>query len=329
LFQRITINSNVRRFFSTSRFSPSPRASIHDAMTHRQPPDNPPPPPPRRSSLRLTTRSAQGDPPDPADAAYAFEQMTVLTHELSNLLDGSMRCLGIAQQALQPATAKFAEDQLGGARKQLGTVFGALQRMAELVQTAMLGSATAMGSARLARGRPTTLVEAIGHAVEVVGPQAAQQRTTISLGLSQELEDLPAGPIYPVVLNALRNALESIALVGGDGLIEVAASVVRPEGGSGAHSTDDHAIRIEVRDNGRGFARGTDPERVFQFGFSTKPGGTGVGLALAREIIQELGGSIDLLERHDRVDKARPGAVLRCVFPLPDDGPGPEHPTAG
>ncbi len=60
---------------------------------------------------------------------------------------------------------------------------------------------------------------------------------------------------------------------------------------------------------------------AFDFGFTTKPGSLGVGLALAREVIREIGGMIELGHRDERRGSKRPGAVLRIAYPVPRDKP--------
>jgi signal transduction histidine kinase len=65
-----------------------------------------------------------------------------------------------------------------------------------------------------------------------------------------------------------------------------------------------------VKDDGAGINQGVDAARVFDLGYTTKRGGAGVGLAVARSIVQGAGGQIEL--------SARPGAhgcVLRVRFP--------------
>lgn len=52
---------------------------------------------------------------------------------------------------------------------------------------------------------------------------------------------------------------------------------------------------------------------VFDFGFSTKEGGSGVGLSLARDIVLELGGKIALTPRSD--SERASGAHLRVRVP--------------
>lgn len=64
---------------------------------------------------------------------------------------------------------------------------------------------------------------------------------------------------------------------------------------------DDARLEIAVADSGAGVPAAIAP-RIFEMGFSTKPAGSdgrGVGLALARSIVDEAGGTI-------RLDRGRP-----------------------
>jgi signal transduction histidine kinase len=56
-------------------------------------------------------------------------------------------------------------------------------------------------------------------------------------------------------------------------------------------SLADDGLRISVADNGVGIAPAL-AERIFDPLFSTKPGGTGMGLAICRTIVQSHGGRI-------------------------------------
>jgi signal transduction histidine kinase len=68
-----------------------------------------------------------------------------------------------------------------------------------------------------------------------------------------------------------------------------------PEGGElrVAATDGDGALTVRVSDSGEGISA-TDMQHVFEPFFSTKPGGSGLGLALVHRIAQEHGGEIDL-----------------------------------
>lgn len=80
------------------------------------------------------------------------------------------------------------------------------------------------------------------------------------------------------ILNVLLNALEACPP---DGRVRLFSRV----------SGD--ACEIEIRDDGPGIPKET-AERVFEPYFTTKPGGTGLGLSLTRGIVEEHGGTINL-----------------------------------
>jgi signal transduction histidine kinase len=76
-------------------------------------------------------------------------------------------------------------------------------------------------------------------------------------------------------------------------------------------------LAVEITDDGAGPPGGADLARVFEHGFTTKPGGSGIGLAVARSVVEQAGGTVVLLRRRDPRDPRRPGALLRIVVPVP------------
>jgi len=270
--------------------------------------------------IRVTVRPP-GDVPDPADAPFAVERLAALGHDLGNLLDGSMRCLSLARRSLGNTAIQTEEER--SVQRHLGTVYGALERMADLVHAAMKGSSSVVGSATLCPSQPITLETAITHAADVVGPEAAERGIQIVLSISPDAAALSAGPLYSVILNGLRNAIESIVRaqprdVGvRTGSVEVSATL-KPVGPVDDASID--LVLLEIRDDGRGLPGTEDPNRAFDFGYTTKPGGAGVGLALAREVVREYGGMIELVRRTDRGSPTRPGAILKVAYPMARKG---------
>lgn len=101
------------------------------------------------------------------------------------------------------------------------------------------------------------------------------------------------GRVRLVISNLLMNALDA---VDENGYVELGIRV------DGAH------VELLMRDTGTGIPP-QYRDQVFRFSFSTKPGGTGLGLALARREIDRLRGSIELVDGDGR------GTTLRVLLP--------------
>jgi two-component system nitrogen regulation sensor histidine kinase NtrY len=138
--------------------------------------------------------------------------------------------------------------------------------------------------------------------------------------------DLPEQPVLAridhrlvtqALTNIVKNATEAIEAVGREepGLITV--RVTERPGES----------VIEVEDNGKGLP-GEDRERLLEPYMTTREKGTGLGLAIVRKIMEEHGGTIELLDAPS-VQAGGRGAMMRLRFPTdPHGSVGAEAPPA-
>jgi signal transduction histidine kinase len=128
--------------------------------------------------------------------------------------------------------------------------------------------------------------------------------------------------IEQLIINLLRNAAEAA----------LARFPEASSNGSGPHEVPDvsvswravpQAIVILIQDNGIGL---TNPSNIFVPFYTTKPGGSGIGLALARQICEGHGG---VLEVANRLDGPGCGAEIRLPFRQSQDSLSlmPEHET--
>ena len=117
-------------------------------------------------------------------------------------------------------------------------------------------------------------------------------RVTVETGPEVHLV-LDPDQIEQVLINVIKNAVEA---AGEAGRVRVRWGVQHEQ------------LLAEVEDDGPGLAH---TDNLWVPFFTTKPGGTGIGLVLSREIIENHGGSIVLENRSD----AR-GCVARISLPL-------------
>ncbi len=225
-------------------------------------------------------------------------------HELANLLDGSLRNLGLALNSLRdsiPPDADVCED----ATSRLESADQAMRRMAMIVRQWLDQREATMPVHHETR----SLSETIAHAVRLLYPAAQHHGIHIKVDVDSAVADLPGGPVYTVVANAVRNSIEAITGRSSARDREAEGWAIHVEARQGE---DD--IVIEVRDNGPGLDESLlDDGGQFAFGRTTKPSGHGLGLALCRDVARSLGGRLTLENTSPR------GSCLRLTYPIRRD----------
>lgn len=251
-----------------------------------------------------TTRSAPppGGATNPSGSPYSADRLTVLAHDLSGMIDGSMRWLALATDTL-PEDSGAAFERVEQARSQIATVRDTLGRMAGLVDGAMKNGTVPIGSPLLGDEQRVSIGEAIDHAADVVRPLAYEANVSIELQIDQESGQAPSGMLYSAILNGLRNAVEAIERAPTRenticGTVTVTSQI-----------NDSGWLMVQITDDGPGVE---DPERAFQHGYSTKTPSGGLGLGLSRQLVEQAGGSITLRNRDGET-----GSVLEIVAPVP------------
>ena len=215
-----------------------------------------------------------------------------------------MRHIGMAIRSVDEGVA--ARRETDDVAHRLRTVQVALERMADAIRHA----AGAPPMHWLQAAFNASLSDAIEYAAGIMEPVAAQHRITIDVDLDQSFAALPPGHLYTVVVNAIRNSLESIIASGeARGTVTITGWVEQRPSASGDMRRH---VCIEVSDTGLGPPPVLEGREaiVFEPAFSTKPGGLGIGLALSRQIVEGVGGQIEL-----RAGPKGLGATLALSFP--------------
>ncbi|HQK21599.1 MAG TPA: ATP-binding protein, partial [Candidatus Latescibacteria bacterium] len=149
------------------------------------------------------------------------------------------------------------------------------------------------------RRKPENLEEMLQDLVRIIWSDkdavgSVVPRITVSPDLP--LVNCDGDQIRQVFWNVILNAIQAMA---GQG--ELAIDVTYENG----------LVRVSIADTGPGIPP-EELERVFEPFHTTKPRGTGLGLPIARRIIQAHGGAIAL--------ESQPGAGTRVTFTLTSEG---------
>ncbi|MCG3189658.1 MAG: Adaptive-response sensory-kinase SasA [Burkholderiaceae bacterium] len=223
-----------------------------------------------------------------------------LAHEIKNPLMPIQLSAERLQQRLEPALS-------GGERalleRSVGTIVAQVQAMKQLVDE--FRDYARLPAARL---EPLELNTVVLEVLALYGQAQEQGRLAAQLGT-----DLPpimgdATQLRQVIHNLLQNALDAVA-ERPDGKV-----AVRTEYAHG-HDDDARAVRLSVSDNGPGFADKV-LRRAFEPYVTTKPKGTGLGLAVVRKIADEHGARVRLgnLRREDDAGGGVAGAQVSLSF---------------
>ncbi len=234
-----------------------------------------------------------------AEAGSISDRLTALIHELSSLLDGTLRHVSLMTGALTRTAIEPAQEH--DLERRLKIIRAALEQMTVCVDHAA-------GRDKRAWLTPGTVNEAVGSAIAIAEPLATEQRVEITAVMDEAAGRAPAMCVYTVVLNGVRNAIEAIGERPGERGVSVGQVEVRvddaPMGGR-------PGVRIAITDNGPGVSAAALRLGAGSPGATTKRGHLGVGLALVRELVEQRRGWIDLGNRIDS-----PGAALTVWLPI-------------
>jgi signal transduction histidine kinase/HAMP domain-containing protein len=219
-----------------------------------------------------------------------------VAHEVKNPLNAMTTWLGVLKEKM-PVSPDGERQQM--AQQALTVLESEIHRLDRVVKTFLDFTRPV---------EPDFAEVALGAFLEetaaVARPQYQRAGVTLKLVGTEDPATVRADRqlLKQAVLNLLLNAVEAIA-----------GWSARPLGHVGRVETQltRHADRIEIRiaDNGPGIPP-DKREKVFQLFFTTRKGGSGIGLAMAYRIVQFHHGSIDFLS------EAGHGATFRIQLPV-------------
>lgn len=218
--------------------------------------------------------------------AYVGTLASGLAHEIRNPLNSlNLNMQMLEEEARETGISKSQLRLLSLTRSELGR----LERLA----TDFLS---------YARPRPLerqemAAVDMLEQVRQVLAAEALDEGVTLTVvdhsGGARIAVD--TGQMSQLLLNLAKNALAAVEEVG-DGQIEMCS-----------RRRDDHVL-LEVQDNGHGIDQ-DEQEKIFDLFYSTRKGGTGLGLAVVQRITETHDGALELESTPGR------GTCVRLVLP--------------
>jgi signal transduction histidine kinase len=223
------------------------------------------------------------------EALAALGQVAAgVTHEVRNVMTG---ILGFTQVAMRKVESKPES-----ASELLQLIEKETQRCVDIL-TQFLSFTRPRGAAKV----PINVGDVIVSVGKLMHHQLNMNRVKLEVELARELPLAlaDAAGIKQVVLNLVINAMQALGDKGGRVILR---------GRRGA----DGMLELSVADDGPGVMRDV-AERIFEPFFTTKPvgQGSGMGLAVSREIVAEHGGTLRL-----EPPTADGGAVFTLRLPV-------------
>jgi PAS domain S-box-containing protein len=136
-----------------------------------------------------------------------------------------------------------------------------------------------------------------------ISVQQKEVRFETSLAPDLPMIHADAKQIQQVILNVVQNAIDASSE---GGCVHVATNI---EQWSPAEGPETRAVVVSVRDHGKGMSA-EQRKHLFEQFYTTKKGGTGLGLTLSRQIMEKHRGEI----RFDSPDQG--GTIVRLLFPI-------------
>ncbi len=237
--------------------------------------------------------------PDPAVTARGRAENLArlaagLAHEIKNPL--STMAINLALMEEELGKGRGSENtELSAREKRLEKRLRALQREIQRLETIVEDFLRYARGGQIDRA-PHDLCQLVRDVLEFVEPEDSRLgiRHHVDLPMGLPVVMLDTGAFRQALLNLFVNARQAMP-TGGELIVQA-----RREG---------NFVELRVTDTGVGM-KPEDLARCFDVYFSTKRGGTGLGLATTKRIVEEHGGTIDVISEVGR------GTSFSIVLPL-------------
>jgi signal transduction histidine kinase len=207
-----------------------------------------------------------------------------IAHEVNNPLQSVQNCLHLAgHEGVSPEKRK---EYIELAKKELDRLMKTMQRMLDFYRP---------GAAKVEQ---VDLLDLLHHVLSLTSQQLGLKNILVKTDLPKSLPMIYAvsSQIQQIFFNLILNALDAMP-AGGE--IDIRARAVKD------------GVELIFEDNGPGIPEDRR-ENIFEPFFSTKDGGTGLGLTVSYNIVTAHAGTLDLIQGRGS------GACFRLFLPIGD-----------
>jgi signal transduction histidine kinase/CheY-like chemotaxis protein len=207
-----------------------------------------------------------------------------IAHEVNNPLQSVQNCLHLAGREDMPPEKRSEYFDL--ARTEMDRLMKTVQRMLDYYRP---------GSTKLEK---VDALELLNHVISLTTQQLYQREIEIDTEFPEALEAIHAvnSQIQQIFFNLILNAFD---VMPGGGVLSIRAKDV------------ENGIEIQFEDSGPGVSEDLR-NNIFEPFYSTKDGGTGLGLTVSYNIVTAHGGTLDLVKGRGT------GACFRLFLPMGD-----------
>ncbi|MCC7117997.1 MAG: response regulator [Anaerolineales bacterium] len=205
-----------------------------------------------------------------------------IAHEVNNPLQAVQNCLHLAAREDLPAEKR--KEYFDLARKELERLMVTTRRMLDFYRP----NANAQ--------EKVDVQELLQYALTLMNKQFSESEVRVELDIPEELPPIMAvaSQIQQVFINLALNAVDALGAKGG--LLKITA---RPYASG---------VELFFEDDGPGIPK-AQQANIFEPFFSTKDGGTGLGLTVSYNIVTAHGGALEYLAERDS------GACFHIILP--------------
>lgn len=222
-----------------------------------------------------------------ARAAERMAEIGAMTGGLAHEIKNPLSTIGLNAQLLGEAIAELpvADDEKGRLTRRISS----LRREVERLRGILTDFLRYAGDLKIERV-PTDMNEVVRELIDFFLPQAESQgvRLRESIDSNRLMSEVDVPHLKQALLNLMLNAVQAMSGEQTSGTKEL---ILRTEATLDAERKPES--RIHVIDTGPGIASDRI-DRIFQPYFTTKAGGSGLGLPTARRLVEAHGGRLEV-----------------------------------